>query len=108
MAAPPEVGSWWEPIDALVVVADFPDSFLMMKGGSQGLYQNPGFVDGYVNWDYDVAAKGAALEAKTYLEGWEEDQRWARCAEDETQCDDMSEERDVDDDSETSVEHEEL
>jgi hypothetical protein len=39
-----------------------------------------------VNWDHDVAAKGAALDAMQLLRGWEEEQQWQMCQEDESQC----------------------
>jgi hypothetical protein len=85
--APPEIKSWYKPIDSLIILADLPDSPLLVTGGRRGLCASPGWAkDGFVNWDHDVAAKGAALDAMQLLRGWEEEQQWQRCQEDESQC----------------------
>lgn len=83
-----ELASWYKPIDALVILADLPDSPLLVAGGCRGLCVSPGWdkVDGFVNWDHDIAAKGAALDAMRFLPGWEEERQWERCQEDESQC----------------------
>ena len=58
--------------------------------------------------DHDVAAKGAALEARSYVEDWEEQERWRRCEEDEARCEDLHQEWEDEPGSHGTVQHEEL
>lgn len=75
--------SWWHSIDALLVLADFPDANLIMRGAMRAIRLIPGLDCGSISdksfLEYDLAARGAALEASKYVEHWEEEERWKKC-----------------------------
>jgi hypothetical protein len=97
--------SWWQPVGAILVLADFPDASLIMRAAGRAIGSiwssecrnvfDPSFRH------YDLAARGAALAANGFISSWEEQRRWARCAEDAARpgCwdaeDESDEERDV-------------
>lgn len=82
----PEVasgGSWWKSIDAIIVVADFPDhrsidiaamrAIASIRDGECGNVFSQDFSH------YDFVARGAALHAITFVENWDEHKRTSGC-----------------------------
>jgi hypothetical protein len=80
--------SWWDSIDAILVLADFPDANLIRRGACRAVTEIPGLectdmFDASFS-HYGMAARGGALEAHEFIEYWEMEQNWKRCEEDET------------------------
>jgi hypothetical protein len=77
--------SWWETIDAILVLADFPDMNLIRRGACRAVTEIPGLeCENVFNAsfsEYGLAARGAALEADEFVKYWEMEQRWKRCEE---------------------------
>jgi hypothetical protein len=76
-------GSWWHSIDALLVLADFPDSTLINRAALGAISSIPSMecanVFDRAYRQYDLAARGAALEASNWIEYWENEERAKKC-----------------------------
>lgn len=84
----PEVasgGSWWEAIDALIVVADFPELRLIQSAADRAIgsitEQECDISSPQDYMRYDIVARGAALHAVTFVENWDEHQVTEKCEE---------------------------
>ena len=59
---------WWDPVDAMLILPDFPDSSLIMQGdlwalNSMSIYE---CCVGIRSMESDLAAHGAGLEGSQY------------------------------------------
>jgi hypothetical protein len=80
--------SWWKPVDAILVLADFPDLNVIVYAAAKAIESiwssecKNVFDPSYRH--YDVAARGAALDAQLYVASWQVEENWERCENDDT------------------------
>jgi hypothetical protein len=105
-------GSWWDSIDAVLVIADFPDNGLIQRAAVRAIGSIPSiecsnvFSPAYVQ--YDLVARGAALEASIWIGYWENKERERRCSGDDNPYECWNNKNEEEEEVDEEVEHEEL
>jgi hypothetical protein len=80
-------GSWWKSIDAMLVLADFPDAGLIQRAAMKAVAgitskkYDKVIEEEYMK--YNIVARGAALQASEWIGYWEAEERSRRCSSEE-------------------------
>lgn len=104
--------SWCQSVDAILVLADFPDASLIIRAAGRAIGSlwssecknvfDPSFKH------LNLAARGAALHASVFVSSWEGEQKWKRCAKDDTRPGCWNESGESEEEGDFGISHEEL